>query len=167
MNSKRSLNSLRLLAALFTVAAAAYGQQYNGHGYGFFSMDSPNGGTLLKMMSAGAGGEGFLYKGLALGGELSYVFPREYPSDGFGLFSVNGAYHFVNRQRPGRIVPFVTGGYTLGFRSGTANLMNWGGGVTWWVSQRVGLRTEVRSYEYVGSHAEHFLAGVRFGVQFR
>jgi len=65
------------------------------------------------------------------------------------------------------VVPFVTMGYTLGFRSGTANMMNWGGGLTWWMFRRVGLRTEVRSYEYLGHYNGHFNAGLRFGVQFR
>ena len=167
MKSKWYTISIGLCLVLICAGTPASAQRYNGHGYAFASVEAPNGGTLTNMLSAGGGGEGFVWKGLAAGGELSYLFPREYPSEGVGMFSVNAAYHFVNRDRPGKLVPFVTAGYTLGFRTGTANMVNWGGGVTWWMFRRVGLRTEVRSYEYAGEGGGHFSAGLRFGVQIR
>jgi len=167
MNHRHFSPLLRLAVILAGAVASASGQTYNGHGYGFFGMDAPNGGSLLNLMSTGGGAEVFVYKGLAVGGDLAFMFPREYPSDWVGLFSVNPAFHFVNRQRPGRVVPFVTGGYTLGFRNGTANLMNWGGGITGWMTQHVGLRTEARIYEYIGTRPQHYSAGVRLGLQFR
>lgn len=156
--------TLFLLAATNLTAAA---QSYNGHGYFYYSLDAPSGGNLAQMMSTGAGGEVFVYKGLAAGAELSYLFPRIEPGIGVGLLNLNGAWHFVNRGHTRKFVPFVTAGYTLGFRGGTANLFNWGGGATYWFTHRAGLRTEVRVYEYVGAYYQHFDTSLRFGVQIR
>ena len=123
---------VRLLVWPALAAVALYGQQvgrYNGHGYGWFSVDKPLGAG-WEAHSAGGGGEGFIYKGLAAGADLGYMWPRGAASEGIGLLSVNGAYHVVNRETPGRLVPFVTAGYSLAFRSRTVNLFNWGGGAT-------------------------------------
>ena len=42
--------------------------------------------------------------------------------------------------------PFITGGYTLGFRGGSENLYNLGGGIDYWPKQHVGLRFDVRDH---------------------
>jgi hypothetical protein len=96
-----------------------------------------------------------------LGGEVGYLTTRHNFDGGFGLASINGSYHFNQRAR---LVPFVTGGYSLIFRSGTGNLGNFGGGVNWWVRPRMGLKVEFR--DHVHSDTLH-LWGFRFGVTFR
>ncbi|MBN9658290.1 MAG: hypothetical protein J0H49_08930 [Acidobacteria bacterium] len=160
----QSAHRILLLLTLAILPAAA--QRYNGHGYFYYGLDAPSGGNLAQMMSTGIGGEGFVWKGLAAGAELGYLFPRTEPGIGIGLFSVSGAWHFVNRDHPRKFIPFVNAGYTLGFRQGTANLAHWGGGATYWFSRHAGLRTEVRVYEYVGAYAQHFDTSLRFGIQF-
>lgn len=159
-----------LILGLFLLAASALtasAQRYNGHGYFFYGLDAPNSGNLAQLMSTGGGGEYFIYKGLAAGAELTYLFPRTEPRNGVGLASFNGSWHFVNRDHPRAFVPFVTAGYTLGFRSDTASFGNFGGGATWWFALHAGLRTEVRVYEYLGRYSNHFDTALRFGIQIR
>jgi hypothetical protein len=83
-----------------------------------------------------------------------------------GIFSVNGSYHFGDRA--GKVDPFVTGGYSLGFRSATLNFGNFGGGVNYWFRDGLGLRVEFRDHVHAASRANalHYW-GVRFGLAFR
>ncbi|WP_321475782.1 hypothetical protein [uncultured Paludibaculum sp.] len=161
---RAALRTILLLAVALLPAAA---QRYNGHGYFYYGLDAPSGGNLAQVMSTGVGGEAFVWKGLAAGAELGYLFPRTEPGIGVGLFNANGAWHLVNRDHPGKFVPFVTAGYTLGFRGGHANLLNWGGGATYWFSRHAGLRTEIRLYEYLGPYPDHFDTSLRFAIQIR
>ncbi|MGJ5815191.1 hypothetical protein [Paludibaculum fermentans] len=159
--------ALRTLLLLTLALLPAAAQRYNGHGYFYYGVDAPSNGNLAQMMSTGIGGEAFVWKGLAAGVELGYLFPRTEPGIGVGLFGLSGAWHFVNRDNPRKFIPFVTAGYTLGFRQGVANLYHFGGGATYWFSRRAGLRTELRLYEYAGAYQQHFDTSVRFGIQIR
>ena len=157
---------LRIKLALLAVATAMAlpAQTYNGHGYAYFGIDKPAHASMSEAMTVGGGGEAFAYKGLAAGVELGYMFPRGYFREGIGLVSVWPSYHFVNRKRPAKLVPFVTAGYTLAFRQGTENLWHWGGGVTYWFHNRIGTRVEVRDYR----HDQYwFDTALRFGLTFR
>lgn len=127
-----------------------------GQGYFFFG---PGSSTALHL---GGGGEAYIYKGLAAGGEIGYLFPRSGFGYGVGLLSANGSYHF-NRGTHWKIQPFVTGGYTLAFRSGAVNLWNAGGGLTYWMSNRAGLRVEFREYR----DWRHGLHELRVGLSLR
>jgi hypothetical protein len=145
----------QLWAALFLAAVPAFA---DGQGYLFFGPGN------ARALHLGGGGEGLVYKGLGLGGELGYAFPRGAFGGGIGLLSANASYHF-NVRSHWKIHPFVTGGYTLAVRSGTANLVNLGGGLTYWMSDRVGLRVEYR--EYVPTAWRGDLREVRFGLALR
>ena len=136
---------------------------YNGHGYAYFGI---GGRTQVgtSFLSFGGGGEGFLYKGLAAGAELAYMAPRCCMNEGIGLLGISGAHHFVNRRAPGRVVPFVTAGFTGGFRSGWGNLWNWGGGATVWMNDHLGLRLEVRDLR---QRRCWFNTSLRVGLSFR
>jgi hypothetical protein len=147
----------------FPVNAHAGDKTHAGQAYAFFGAHATS-GEFGDLLSAGVGGEGFLYRGLALGGDLAYAFPRTAASEGIGLLTVNPSYHFVNADRSNRFVPFVTGGYALAFRSGTINLFNIGGGLTYWFSGRFGARFEVRNYR---TAAEDATTQFRFAVAFR
>lgn len=137
-----------LLALIPMAAPAADSQEsYRGQGYLFYGPGrAPGGGTMQQI---GGGGEGFLYKGLGVGAELGYLFPAGGFTYGVGLLSVDGSYH-MNRSRHARLSPFVTGGYSLAFRGGHANLANFGGGVTWWIAEHIGIRLEFRDYVWSG-----------------
>lgn len=134
-----------LLALAASAALFAQEQGSRSQGFMYFSFNTSR-NSAASILAVGGGGEGFLYRGLAAGADLGYVFPRHEPGCGIGLLSVNPAYHFTNRERSRKLVPFVTGGYGLGFRSGSVNLVNYGGGLTYWLSSRAGLRFEVRDY---------------------
>ena len=84
---------------------------------------------------------------------------------GVGVLSLNGLYSFRSDRRS-KVVPFVTGGYSLLFRSGHLNAANFGGGFSYWFSEKAGLRFEFRDYvrpKYLGSH----IVQGRIGVIFR
>lgn len=87
------------------------------------------------------GGEGIFAGGLGAAAEVGYQAFFEASGDGVGVFSVGPSYHFNPDKK---VDPFVTGGYTLFFRSGTANGFYFGGGVDWWPRERMGLRLEGR-----------------------
>lgn len=116
-------------------------------------------------ISIGAGGEGFLYRGLAAGADLGFMLPlTSPPPNGIGLLAVNPSYHFVNHDRSNRFVPFVTGGYALAFRTGRANLVNFGGGATFWFRRGLGFRFEIRNYR---DRSASFTTQFRFALAFR
>jgi hypothetical protein len=64
------------------------------------------------------------------------------------------------------IAPFVTGGYTLSFRSGVAHLVNFGGGINYWFSRKMGLRLEARDYISAQCGCGHTVE-FRIGFAFR
>jgi hypothetical protein len=150
------------LALAMPLAVHSQVSSYRGHGFAFFSFDASQ-NSAADRLAVGAGGEGFVFRGLAVGADLAYLFPREAPGAGIGLLSANPAYHFVNRDKPGKWVPFVTAGYGLAFRSDSINLFNYGGGITYWFASRAGLRVEVRDNR--NSDSSLFL--IRVGVSFR
>ena len=139
-----------LLTLIPVMAPAANSEQpYRGDGFLFYGPGrAPGGGTLQQV---GVGGEGLFYKGLGVRSEIGYQFPSQGFSYGIGLLSVNGVYHLIHSRRA-KLTPFVTGGYTLAFRSGHANLSNFGGGVTWWMVDHVGLKMEIRDYVWPGGN---------------
>jgi hypothetical protein len=101
----------------------------------------------------GGGAEGAIYKGVGAGAEVGYLGPTHGYGGGFGIFSANGLYDFPQVKRSAKLHPLATGGYSLGFRSGTINGYNFGFGVNYWIGERNGLRLEYR--ENVFRH-EHF-----------
>ena len=102
------------LLALTAPAFAQPEKDYHGHAYIFVAPGgATGGGSTTGMLHLGGGGEGLFYKGLGVGGELGYLAPTRSFKDGVGVFSVNGAYHFVNSEKPRKLVPFVTVGYSL------------------------------------------------------
>ena len=109
-------------------------------------------GERAGVLQFGGGGEGRIYKGLSAGAELGYVHPGESFREGFGLLSTNGTYRFWNAWPSQKVVPFVTAGYSLAFRDGTANLANFGGGLDYWFRQRAALRLEARDHIWPGKN---------------
>jgi hypothetical protein len=102
-----------------------------------------------------------------VGAELGYLAPTAGLGSGIGVLSLNGAYHFLPKK-DGKLAPFVTGGYSLGFRSGTINMYNFGAGAHYWFTKRVGLRLEFRDQIWPGGGGPMFHHwGFRLGVAFR
>ena len=96
-------------------------------------------GHTTMTLQCGVGGEGVLGKGIGVGAEVGAVGARQNFGDSVvGVFSPNGYYHFVHGKDI-KTDPFVTGGYTLMFRSGHASLFNYGGGLNYWFRSRLGV----------------------------
>jgi hypothetical protein len=151
------------VAAQTVLPPAQAAKEHNGHGYFFVAPGGTSEGGSATL-HIGGGGEGVFKNGLGVGAELGYLTAPEDFRSGFGIFSVNGAYHF---RTGGKVVPFVTGGYSGFFANGGyGNGVNFGGGVNYWFKERVGLRFEFRDHVPAHSDLAHFL-NVRFGVTFR
>lgn len=151
-----------LLLSFWTGAALAQ----SSNGYLFFG---PGAVTACGMSSGafyfGGGGEGILGKIVGLGGELGAVTSTHFRGT-LGLADANGYVHFTASRRP-RFDPFVTGGYSLLFHSGHANLFNVGGGLNYWFGKSLGLRLEFRDHIWRESSVTAHYLGLRAGICFR
>jgi hypothetical protein len=163
---RRLIFMLLILGSVPGLTLAQATDPHHGQGYAFVAPGGASGGgATVTTLHIGGGGEGLLYKGLGVGGELGYWGPTKSFGDGVGLLSVNGSYHVLPRNSDRKVVPFVTAGYSLAFRSATANLFNFGGGINYWISKRVGLRLEFRDHVWFAGPLHYW--GFRIGVAFR
>jgi hypothetical protein len=141
-------------------------KEHRGQGYVFVAPGAISSSGTTATLHFGVGGEGLVHKGLGIGGEIGYLGPARGLQEGVGLFSANGSYHFKNASASGKLVPFVTGGYSLIFREGKANGVNFGGGVNYWFREAVGLRLEFRDQVFTLGETTHYY-GFRIGLAFR
>ena len=112
----------------------------------------------------GGGGEGLLKAGFGISADIGYVYYTEGGfKDGFGLFSPGVLYQF---QRTRKVVPFVSGGYSLAFKSESTSLVYVGGGFNYWLKDRLGLRFEVRDQPTLPDGTNNLLQ-FRIGLLFR
>ncbi len=155
---------LSLFASFAPASAPAQDRlKYGGQGYAFVGFGAVN--TEESTLHFGGGGEVNLYKGLGFGVEAGYLAPTRYLGEGIGILSLDGQYTF-NTGSPGRLKPFLTGGYTLAFRGGHVNAINFGGGVHYWFSRHAGLRLEFRDHVSPDLWNAHAWQG-RVGFDFR
>jgi len=154
-----------LLVVLLPLAVAAQSKERRGQGYFFVAPTTTSeGGAFLHM---GGGGEGLVYKGLGVGGEVGYVGAVQELSSGGGILSPHVSYNFRSASKSRKFVPFVIGGYSLLFTSdGAGNALHFGGGMNWWFKDRVGLRLEFRDH-FPPAAARFHVFGVRIGLAFR
>ncbi len=155
--------SLLLMFSANALAQSNSTTEHRGYGYGFAAPVVNNYGS--TGFQAGFGGEGSVYKGLGVGGELSYLSFSRF-DNGVGVLSPNASYHFRGVTKDGKWVPFVTGGYSLYFRNSAVSGVNFGGGVNYWFKERIGLRFEVRDQVIALEGTGHFV-GFRAGISFR
>jgi hypothetical protein len=124
------------------------------------------GGFTNGTVHFGGGGEHRLTPRIGVGAEIGAVGSWRNFRSAIGMFSINGSYHFADRGA--KFDPFITGGYSLGFRSGTLNFGNFGGGANYWFRERIGFRGEFRDHLHVSDRvADPHYWGFRFGVAFR
>ncbi len=124
------------------------------------------GGASGGTFQVGFGGEGLITKSAGMGGEISYLGAFEGIRSGIGIASVTGGYHFEAAGSGKKVVPFASGGYSLLFRSGSTSGVNFGGGVNYWMKDRVGLRFEVRDYLFPLDGVANVVS-FRVGILFR
>ena len=102
----------------------------------------------------GGGVAGIASSGFGAHAEIGISGPFENFWDGVGVFSTGLTFGF----RPeGRTVPFVNGGYTLLFRSGTASGIHFGGGVNHWFNDHWGIGIEGRDHVVLEGETFHIL----------
>lgn len=156
-----------VVGLLVLIPASTYAQTATdprAWGYGFGAVGGTSGNTVATL-HLGGGGEGLVYKGLGLGAEVGFVSPFRDLGNRVGILSTNVSYHFVKPASDQKLVPFVTGGFSLAFRGGASGGGNFGGGVQYWIRPHVGMRFEFRDHVF-SSDSPH-LYGFRVGVSFR
>ncbi|HYM12284.1 MAG TPA: hypothetical protein VEU62_16230 [Bryobacterales bacterium] len=155
-----------LIVPLLLLALAGAAPAQHSHGYLFVA---PGGvsthGSTSGTIQIGAGGEAVFGRGIGAGAELSALGPTSRFSDLIGVLSLNGYYHPA--RSASRLDPFVTAGYSLGFRSGHINLFNFGGGVNYWFHPKIGAKLEFRDHLHAPSGGTIHYWGVRVGLAFR
>ncbi|MEK7750808.1 MAG: hypothetical protein AAB654_02750 [Acidobacteriota bacterium] len=158
-----------LAMTLFTIPAWPQAEppvkpfKYNGNGYTFFSVGTCQ--HRYTNVGVGGGGEGFIWRGLTIGGEIGYY---RFPADrntGYGVATLGPGYHFVSRKNPAKWDPYVgISVLGLGFApGGLAAAGSLGGGVNYWFKEKIGLQTGVQ-IRVIGEEA---LALFRIGLTFR
>jgi len=152
----------------FSASAGAAWAQASSVGYAF---GSPGFSTSccgsLATLHAGGGEEVRIGDTFGIGSDIGYLAPFRSFTNGVGLWSVNGTYYLPRAGRDRRVQPFVTGGYSLAFRNGTANLWNAGGGADYWATKRVGLRVEIRDHILPQFGESTHFWGPRVGIVIR
>jgi hypothetical protein len=144
-------------------AATTNPDLHRGQGYLFVAPGAYVGySETAATMHFGGGGEAFLFKGLAAGAEIGGMWALR-GSDLLALFSADGSYHF---SRGRKVSPFLTCGYSRIWGDGSANMVNFGGGVNWWLGEKKGIRLEFREHVYAGS-SHRQIAEFRIGFAFR
>lgn len=157
---KSAILALLTLAAPAIATAQTTPGTYNGnvyvssflgacqHGYGIFG--------------GGGGAEGLIWKGVSLGGEVSY----QSFTDGWGLgmFTVQPGYHFKGKNRTSKWDPFVTFGVGIatsnhGGHGGTANL---GAGANYWFKDKMAIRFVARTQAVADEGMFSFGIGISF-----
>lgn len=159
---RKIITAITFVALIQAVAFAQSTSDKKAWGYVFGGAGGNSGGDSTASFQVGAGGEALVYKGLGLGAEVGYLAPFSSGRDGFGILSADGSYHFKSSHS--KLVPFVTGGYSLAFRNFTASGGNFGGGVQYWVKDHLGLRFEFRDHVFSSDspHFYQFRAGLSF-----
>ncbi len=147
-------------------AGLAMAQVPKGQGYVFQGVGSTTYNRWGSVLGAtGGGGEGVFWKGLGAGADIGAYYPYRYFRGAIGVANVSAAYHFTAGRDDTKWDPFVVGGYSLFFRSGTANGVHVGGGLTYWFHRHIGARVEFRDQRAVPEGISFPV--VRFGVSFR
>ncbi len=154
MAHNRAMKKLMLLIFVAGLPALA-----GGNGYAVLGMGTCAHG--VANVSFAAGGDGLLYRGLAVGGDIGHYRFVERGGHGFGVAGLNAGYHF-NRRTGARIEPFIGGGPAIAFGNGSSPGASFAGGVNYWFSRRVGLRLEGRVYGFAGEALAKFRVGISF-----
>lgn len=162
-------NAIFLILLLATISGSASAQDSGtrrGWGYVFAGPGVSTGSDSRTTLNVGGGGEALLVGGFGVGGEVGYLTDTGRFSNGRGLASTNLSYHFKGFDSSRKVVPFVTGGASLGFRDGAnAGGGNFGGGAQYWFKERVAARFEVRTHVF--SSDNPFNIGFRVGLSFK
>ncbi|MGH9397836.1 MAG: hypothetical protein ACRD18_13430, partial [Terriglobia bacterium] len=158
MHWQKLVSSLVLLISLLfglaqLASAQTRGHRYWGEAYAFVGRRNTTPGTNV----GGIGGEVFIYRGLAAGGEVGTTIGN--PDDRITIGSADVSYHFLCCRASRKVEPFFGGGfsylagdinthgYTYPFSPGQDRTgPNFSQGLIVWPTKHVGVRFEVREY---------------------
>jgi hypothetical protein len=140
------------------------------HGYAFAGVtvipDSPFTRWDGSFAHFGMGGEKALGSYIGLAGELGLLAPV---SNRFaqtsGLLTGGLSYHFAGSG--GRVDPFVGAGAGGVIGNGAAGVLYGGGGVNYWMRDRLGLRFDFRYHHWPHGDGPVRFLGFRAGLVFR
>ena len=159
----RKLLLASLLIFLVPVFALAQDNNRVNQGYAFWGLGDSYG---TSAMHFGGGGEFDLYKGIGFAIDVGYMAPTGELGSGIGILSPNGRYAF-RRSADSKLVPYVTAGYSLLFRTDTLNAYNFGGGIDYWFANRYGLKVEFRDHILTDCSYDCHAYQIRTGLSFR
>jgi len=152
-----------LLSSLMLSPGYAQSTEKSAWGYGFFGGGGASGcGDSEGLIHFGGGMDAALAGGFGISIEGGYL-TWGGMSEGVGLFSPGVMYAF-NRDR--KTIPFITGGYSLFFRSGSASGLFFGGGVNHFIGENWGIRVEGRDQLFFESGCTFHNLEARIGVVF-
>lgn len=160
LRQKFAVISIALLFGSVQFASGqTHGQRYRVEGYAFFGRRGGTPGTNI----GGAGGDIFIYKGLAAGGEVGTTVGN--PDDRITISSVDASYHFFCCRMGWKIEPFAGGGFSYltgdiktphgvayPNSSNERTGPNFSQGLIVWPTKHVGVRFEVREYRMFVSY---------------
>lgn len=162
-----------LFAGPMLASAQNADHPYRGQGYLVFGVGSGTGAPSNAVFKqVGGGGEGFLYKGFGVGAEVEYASGGNYEFSKAWIGSADLSYHFDRHAAPGKVDPFVLGGFSVVGPTQKGNgrgspAGNFGGGANLWLAKHAALRLEFR--DVVGANFwpyDHVLS-FRIGLTFR
>jgi hypothetical protein len=152
----RKTVALGALTLWFVFAPSAPAQttgKYSLEGYAFFGRRNSTPGT----NAGGAGGDVFVFKGLAVGGDVGTTVGK--PDNRITIGSVGSSYHVLCCHAEHKLEPFIGAGYSyLGGDINTHGRVyawdpgqdrsgpNFNQGLIVWPARHVGARFEVREY---------------------
>jgi hypothetical protein len=141
-----------------------------GEGYSFFGLGTGAGsGAHPVVEHTGFGGEGFIYRGLGLSGEVGYAWWQG-QDNWTGTGSVDLIYRFRRSASSAGAEPFILGGLTGYAHHGVEAASNFGSGVNLWLNRHAALRWEVRDHVPGGGRTpgyyDHYVS-FRVGMTFR
>ena len=140
---------------------------YRWNGYGFFA----SGGTVMEggqpgFRGGGGGFEGFLWKGITAGADVSALYEK-YLNAGHtsGHLGANLGYPFASRTKQRGMAPFVLFGVGEFFPNEPQAVVHGGAGFNYWIRRHVAVRIEFR----VGARElrDDVVGTFRAGVSFR
>ena len=166
-----------IVSSLLIFAAAGKSQEFEMPrriGYVFVAPGRDSAGWKKTTVHTGAGGHLIVYKGLGMNVETGFLFHPGNSEARTTLTSFGASYHLLNEKSPRKIVPFVATGYSYAANNTMLNMqmLNFGGGVDYWLREELGLRLEVRAHFSPKAYPDgtlfpgapvHFL-GYRIGV---
>jgi hypothetical protein len=159
-----------LFALVLTAVLAAQDSPRRSHGYAFAGPvivpSSPFTRWDGTFVHVGAGGDAALGRHIGLGGEIGLLAPT---SNQFaittGVLTGGVSYHLSGAGQ--RIDPFVSAGAGALVSSGGAGILYGGGGVNYWLKERLGLRLEFRYHHWPHSDGPVRFLGFRAALAFR